>query len=499
VKATIPVGRYPCSMAATSDGARVYVRNYISRTLSVIDTKMNRVVDTIPVRKRDPFEVTIATEATGTMGDSRFSKTAAGVWKLDAMEYSRSEPSRKTASKEKAEELALLDGKKVAKCRPMGIREIVAWVVVVIILVVGTVLLLTKHGDGSHGDGSHGDGESPPEKCTMPVAYVASWDGTGGTVSVINATSRNELLSKKISVEKRPFAIAITPNGERAYVTNLDSGSVSVIDTAKSSILLRIPVFRPTGVVISPDSTRAYVTSHNPSGNNSEIIIIDTSVNWVVSNISLNVSDRPAGIVITPNGARVYVVYFSQHRLGLVSVVNISERIVQKTIPVGYDPYGIAITPDGTQVYVINQGINSTYARNATVFVIDTATNQVKKIIPIADGYFPTGVAVSPDGERVYVKNTGLSSTVTVIETVDNSVIKESILVSPVGSDPESDPESYGRVAVSTDGTWVYVTTGRATDDVRVINSATNVVMLAIPQVGYYSSAIATALIPWPC
>jgi YVTN family beta-propeller protein len=63
---------------------------------------------------------------------------------------------------------------------------------------------------------------------------------------------------------------------------------------------------------------------------------------------------------------------------------------------VGTDPSGVAVTPDGKRVYVANR-------ESGTVSVIHTATNTVAKTIPV--GIFPNSVAVTPDGTKVYVVN----------------------------------------------------------------------------------------------
>src|SRR5215831_10118701 len=55
-----------------------------------------------------------------------------------------------------------------------------------------------------------------------------------------------------------------------------------------------------------------------------------------------------------------------------------------------------------------------------TVSVIDTATNTVTATIPV--GRFPFGVAVTPDGSKVYVPNIG-DNTVSVISMVTGSPI----------------------------------------------------------------------------
>ena len=56
--------------------------------------------------------------------------------------------------------------------------------------------------------------------------------------------------------------MAVSPDGTRAYVTNLGSGTVSVIDTDTNTVIATITVGSgPAGVAVSPDGTRAYVTN----------------------------------------------------------------------------------------------------------------------------------------------------------------------------------------------------------------------------------------------
>jgi YVTN family beta-propeller protein len=84
---------------------------------------------------------------------------------------------------------------------------------------------------------------------------------------------------------------------------------------------------------------------------------------------------------------------------------------VTATIPVGSQPGGVAVTPDGSKVYVANFLSNN-------VSVIATATNTVTAI---PAGSEPFGVAVTPDGCKVYVAN-GASNNVSVIATATNRV-----------------------------------------------------------------------------
>jgi YVTN family beta-propeller protein len=87
-------------------------------------------------------------------------------------------------------------------------------------------------------------------------------------------------------------------------------------------------------------------------------------------------------------------------------------------------PVGVAITPDGTRVYVANLGSNS-------VSVIARPGNTLVGL-PIPVGSGPNAIAVTPDGLHVYVANR-LSANVSVIRTATNTVLPATI---PVGNIP---------------------------------------------------------------
>ena len=58
-------------------------------------------------------------------------------------------------------------------------------------------------------------------------------------------------------------------------------------------------------------------------------------------------------------------------------------------IPVGTTPQGVAVTPDGSKVYVANEDSNN-------VSVIDTRKNKVIATIPVGNGADRLGVFIQP-------------------------------------------------------------------------------------------------------
>ena len=56
--------------------------------------------------------------------------------------------------------------------------------------------------------------------------------------------------------------MAVTPDGTRAYVTDSNDDTVSVINTATNTVIATIPVgTSPGDVAVNPDGTRVYVTN----------------------------------------------------------------------------------------------------------------------------------------------------------------------------------------------------------------------------------------------
>ena len=124
---------------------------------------------------------------------------------------------------------------------------------------------------------------------------------------------------------------------------------------------------------------------------------------------------------------------------GTVSVIDTATNKVTATVNVGSYLYGIAITPDGRKVYVSKEYVSND--GNNTVSVIDTSTNSVTATVPV--GSYPYGVAVNPAGTKVYVVNS-VSNTVSVIDTSTDSVTA----TVPVGGSPQALGDFIGEKTV---------------------------------------------------
>ena len=179
--------------------------------------------------------------------------------------------------------------------------------------------------------------------------YIANEDA--GTASITDIKANRVIASMSVGLE--PEGAAISPDGHWVYITSESSSSVSVIDTGTGQVVKQFLVgARPREAVFTSDSTRAYITAEN--GN--VISVVDTKDHAVIKTIELPRGEgraqlKPKGIVVSPDGKRLYV---ATGRGNSVAVIDAERLALITLIPVGQRPWGIALTPDGKKLYTAN-------------------------------------------------------------------------------------------------------------------------------------------------
>ncbi|NOY78932.1 MAG: hypothetical protein GXO76_13800 [Calditrichaeota bacterium] len=179
-------------------------------------------------------------------------------------------------------------------------------------------------------------------------------------------------LGKSIRVAPHPFGAALSPNGN-ILVTSNNGGhpwSISVIDSLKTSHP-RVRQFPPEvrgnrselescfmGLAIAPNNRTLFISS----GDSGNLIVFDLPSMKIIKKISLNVpfggrtfeDSYPGDMVLSKDGHTLFVVDQANFR---VVALRVPEGRIINSIPVGRYPYGIALTPDGRRMYVANVGM----------------------------------------------------------------------------------------------------------------------------------------------
>jgi len=239
-----------------------------------------------------------------------------------------------------------------------------------------------------------------------------------------------------------PMGIAVTPNGNTAYVVldNNDTiASINLTGTPVEGPELRVGQV-PNNIVISPSGTTAYVANEAgkvptassfqgysngtpvvavyPTGATSDgtISVVNLSTFKVTKTITVGL--HPTGMTFWTNGATTYLLVTNAYD-DTISVINTTTNAVSSTIKL--DPFfaGLGVTVPKNLVTVVgpnaiavdhsNNAYVALYNANA-VAVIDLNTSVVQGLIPV--GYAPSSVVFdSTDGELLVANDKGLGTT----------------------------------------------------------------------------------------
>jgi YVTN family beta-propeller protein len=163
-------------------------------------------------------------------------------------------------------------------------------------------------------------------------------------------------------------------------------------------------------------------------------------------------------MALTSDNSKLYIGVENADVPGLVVYDVKAGRVLKKIDLLLVGGHYLQIQPGTDKLYYPHRNDNR-------VVVVDTRTDRIVKIIPVAGG--PVGVAFAPNGE-VWFHEDGDGS-VTVADSKTDEVIK----VIPTGG------KGAGRMAVSSDGRFA-ASTHSDSEDVAIIDAAKKTVMSTV-------------------
>lgn len=231
--------------------------------------------------------------------------------------------------------------------------------------------------------------------------------------------------------------LVVHPDGTRLYCNNF--GGMSVMDVNAKSVVAVVPSAWAGQVAIHPDGSTIYLASGGDSSGNPDpkIVLIDTATDAVTGTIKV---DGAYYVAVSPDGARLYVAGYTG---GLIWAVDTISHSVVKTFAFNRPIGGFVVSPDNSRLYVLGEVKFGVTTSNVTM--VDVGTGAVTTAITFPLGQELTDIAVAPDGSAVYT--TQLTGDVSRIDTATMAV-----------TDTVNVGNYAGAVAVSPDGSRIYVT-----------------------------------------
>ncbi len=191
-----------------------------------------------------------------------------------------------------------------------------------------------------------GEAEAPPRNGKV---YVSNTDS--GTVSVVDLSTLTE--TRTVDVGREPRGCDLNPAGTLLFVPNRKSHTVSVISTSSDSVLATIDITgrEPYNLAVSPDGNRVYVACKSSS----TVVVIDTATMEEIASIDLSSSGAsPEGIAITPDGSEVYVANRQDDSVDVIATA--TNTVVVSAIAVVNAPRDAKVSDDGSKVLVVGEG-----------------------------------------------------------------------------------------------------------------------------------------------
>jgi YVTN family beta-propeller protein len=180
-----------------------------------------------------------------------------------------------------------------------------------------------------------------------------------------------------IALEKKPGAVAISPDGSRLYVAIRDDpGAVWAINTATRAVEASAQVGKfPSDLALSADGSRLVSASFDDD----TVTVIDPSNFTVLATYNI---DTGTGIVLHPKKP---VVYSMDGFNNTIAVLDYQTGADLPSISCGSAPTYSTITPDGRFLYVVNE-------ESDNLVKIDTETGQ--PLLRIAVGNQPVDAVI---------------------------------------------------------------------------------------------------------
>jgi YVTN family beta-propeller protein len=259
-------------------------------------------------------------------------------------------------------------------------------------------------------------GTTPNALAVNPVTNTVYAANKGSkNVTVIDGAKNT---ATTIAAGTNPYAVALNTLTNTIYVSNSGGKNVTVIAGATGKTTTVNAGTGPQALAVNPATNRIYVANN---GGNSVTVIDGATV--VVTTISPGVFTYPQSVDVNPATNKIYVADNAGGLTGdggtpgVTEIDGATNEITQ--LSVGPYPLSVKVNPITNKIYVLSLSVG-TSTRDLTV--IDGSTSQATQVdvgvVPVV-GSVLEPLAVNPVTNMIYVANQGNNS-VTIIDGSTN-------------------------------------------------------------------------------
>jgi YVTN family beta-propeller protein len=255
--------------------------------------------------------------------------------------------------------------------------------------------------------GPHEAAVSPNGRLAL-VGNYGSRDKPGTSLTVIDVPAAKVVKSIDLGEYRRPHGLLFLPDGRQALVTAEDNRALLLVDVEKGVVEKSFATDQKVShmVEVALGGTRAFVANIG-SGS---VSVIDLEKGVIIRTIETGAGAE--GITASIDGKEIWV---TNRSADTVSVIDAASLEILASIPCASFPIRAKATPDGKHVLV-------SCARTADIAVLDVATRKEVRRIPqdlravdtgdrlfgdqFGESSVPIGIVVHPNGKRAWVAHT---------------------------------------------------------------------------------------------
>jgi YVTN family beta-propeller protein len=286
----------------------------------------------------------------------------------------------------------------------------------------GTLVVLNKSGaSASLIDDATGEviatvptGNAPHEVAVSPDGKTAvgtnygNREAPGSTLTVIDIPGAKAVKTIDLGEYRRPHGIQWLADGKHVVVTAEGNKALLKVDVDAGKVVTAVATGQEVShmVAVTPDGRRAFVANIG-SGS---ATAVDLEAGLKLGDIVTG--EGAEGVAVTPDGRYVWV---TNRGADTISVVDASTLEVVATVESKTFPIRAKVTPDGRHVLVSN-------AETGDLAVFDAKTRKELRRVSFktqatttegrlfsdqfGESSVPIGIVIRPDGKRAYVAHT---------------------------------------------------------------------------------------------
>lgn len=252
-------------------------------------------------------------------------------------------------------------------------------------------------------------GPQPHEAALSPDGARAAVVAYGGaSIDIVDIAAARVVERIQLPLGAKPHGLAWLTDG-RLIATAEGLSALLVLHPNKTLQVIALDQARSHMVAVSPDGARAYVTNVNAG----TVSVVDLQAGVAVQVVQAGAA--PEGIALTPDGAQLWV---AERDGAQIRVFETSDMREIARLPAGERPIRVLTTPDGALA------VTSNFVDGALT-LIDTARLEITGAIAVAEapGANLVTIILGPDGRTILAAETG-HDTIAEIDIASRRVIR---------------------------------------------------------------------------